>query len=104
IAQISSSPRGKTTLAGTPPDLKVLAFDVFGTVVDWRSGVIAEVTAIARERDLNVDAGAVADAWRRRYQPFLDRVRRGESPWKVLDELHRAGRLEVIRERGLEGL
>jgi 2-haloacid dehalogenase len=82
----------------------VLAFDVFGTVVDWRSGVIAEVTAIARERDLAVDAGAVADAWRRLYQPFLDRVRRGEAPWQVLDELHRAGLREVIREFGLERL
>jgi len=82
----------------------VLAFDVFGTVVDWRSGVIAEVTAIARERELTVDAGAMADAWRRRYQPFLDRVRRGEAPWQVLDELHRASLREVIRELGLEKL
>jgi len=85
-------------------ELKVLAFDVFGTVVDWRSGVIAELTAIARERELTVDAGAMADAWRRRYQPFLDRVRRGEAPWQVLDELHRASLREVIRELGLEGL
>ena len=84
--------------------MKVLAFDVFGTVVDWRSGVIAELTAIARERDLAVDAGAMADAWRRRYQPFLDRVRRGEAPWQVLDELHRASLREVIRELGLEKL
>src|SRR2546422_2897922 len=105
IAQISSWPRGKARLVGSaPPELKVLAFDVFGTVVDWRSGVIAEVTAIAHERDLAVDAGAVADAWRRRYQPFLDRVRRGEAPWQVLDELHRAGLLEVVRELTLEGL
>jgi len=85
-------------------ELKVLAFDVFGTVVDWRSGVIAELTAIARERELTVDAGAMADAWRRRYQPFLDRVRRGEAPWQVLDELHRASLREVIRELGLEKL
>ena len=104
IAQISSSPRGKTTLAGTPPDLKVLAFDVFGTVVDWRSGVIAELTAIARERNLAVDAAAVADAWRKRYQPFLDRVCRGEAPWQVLDELHRAGLVQVVREFALEQL
>src|SRR2546422_7402675 len=104
-AQISSWPRGNAGLAGSaPPELKVLAFDVFGTVVDWRSGVIAEVTAIARERDLAVDAGAVADAWRKRYQPFLDRVTRGETPWQVLDELHRAGLLEVVREFALDGL
>src|SRR3989442_3690251 len=96
---------GVVGLAGSPPpDLKVLAFDVFGTVVDWRSGVIAEVTAIAREHDLAVEAGSVADVWRRRYQPFLDRVRRGEAPWQVLDELHRASLREVIRELGLERL
>jgi len=82
----------------------VLAFDVFGTVVDWRSGVIAEVTAIAQERALTVDAAAMADAWRRRYQPLLDRVRRGEAPWQVLDELHRASLREVIRELGVERL
>jgi len=82
----------------------VLAFDVFGTVVDWRSGIIAELTAIARERNLAVDAGAVADAWRKRYQPFLDRVCRGEAPWQVLDELHRAGLDEVVREFALEQL
>src|SRR2546422_5970283 len=105
IAQISSWPRGKAGLAGSPPpDLKVLAFDVFGTVVDWRSGVIAEVTAIAREHDLAVEAGSVADVWRRRYQPFLDRVRRGEAPWQVLDELHRAGLHEVVYEFALDWL
>ena len=82
----------------------MLAFDVFGTVVDWRGGIIAELTAIAAERDLSLDAGAVADAWRKRYQPFLDRVRQGELPWQVLDKLHRAGLDEVVGEFGLERL
>jgi 2-haloacid dehalogenase len=85
-------------------DLKVLAFDVFGTVVDWRSGVIAELTAIARERDLTVDALAVADGWRSRYQPLLDRVRRGEMPWRVLDELHRAALEELVVAFSLQAL
>src|SRR5437660_11055964 len=87
-----------------PPGVQVLAFDVFGTVVDWRGGIIAELTAIAAERDLSLDAGAIADAWRKRYQPFLDRVRQGERPWQVLDKLHRAGLDEVVREFGLERL
>ena len=82
----------------------MLAFDVFGTVVDGRSGVMAEMSAVARERGLAVGAGAVADAWRRRYQPFLDRVRRGEAPWQVLDELHRAGLYEVVGEFDLQAL
>ena len=91
-------------MPATLRQVQVLAFDVFGTVVDWRGGIIAELTAIAAERDLSLDAGAVADAWRTRYQPFLDRVRQGERPWQVLDELHRAGLDEVVREFGLERL
>jgi 2-haloacid dehalogenase len=85
-------------------DLKVLAFDVFGTVVDWRTGIIAEVTAVAAEHRLTIDAAAVADAWRRRYPPWLDRVRRGELPWQSLDELHRAMLAEVMTEFSLQAL
>jgi 2-haloacid dehalogenase len=89
---------------GAPLDIRVLAFDVFGTVVDWRTGVITELTAIAHGRDLAVDAAAVADAWRDRYQPMLDAVRRGERPWQVLDELHRAALEELIVEFSLQAL
>ncbi len=85
-------------------DIKVLAFDVFGTVVDWRSGVMAEIAAIADEHHLTVDAGAFADAWRKRYQPFLDRVRLGEAPWQVLDDLHRAALRELVAEFSLHSL
>jgi 2-haloacid dehalogenase len=89
---------------GVRADLKVLAFDVFGTVVDWRSGVMAELATIAREHDLPVDTGAFADEWRRRYQPFLDRVRLGETPWQGLDELHRGALLEVVAKFSLQSL
>jgi len=71
-------------------DLKVLAFDVFGTVVDWRGGVAAEMAAVAKERHLTVDPGAFADAWRSKYLPYLLRIRNGEMPWQVLDGVHRA--------------
>jgi len=83
-------------------DIKVLAFDVFGTVVDWRSGVMAEIAAIADEHHLIVDAGSFAGAWRKRYQPFLDRVRLGETPWQGLDELHRAALREVVATFSLQ--
>ncbi|TMC62011.1 MAG: haloacid dehalogenase type II, partial [Chloroflexota bacterium] len=52
---------------GAHSGLKVLAFDVFGTVVDWRGGVAAEMTAIAKERGLMVDPPAFADRWRSKY-------------------------------------
>ena len=85
-------------VARIPPDLKVLAFDVFGTLVDWRRGVMDELAAIAAERKLVIDAGAVANAWRSRYRPSLDRVRHGEVPWAVMDELHRASLQELAGE------
>jgi 2-haloacid dehalogenase len=85
-------------------DIKVLAFDVFGTVVDWRGGVAAEMAAIAKERQLTVDAGAFADAWRRKYLPYLLRIRNGEMPWQVLDAVHRASLHELVTEMSLQSL
>jgi len=87
-----------------PSGLKVLAFDVFGTVVDWRGGVAAEMAAIAKERDLTVDAAAFADGWRSKYLPYLNRIRNGEMPWQVLDGVHRASLLELVRELSLQSL
>src|SRR5438132_5147459 len=87
-----------------PSSLKVLAFDVFGTVVDWRGGVAAEMAAIAKERHLTVDGPAFADAWRSKYLPYLDRVRRGETPWQVLDGVHRASLRELVGELSLQSL
>ncbi|CAA9461473.1 MAG: Haloacid dehalogenase, type II [uncultured Rubrobacteraceae bacterium] len=88
-----------------PGSLKALAFDVFGTVVDWRGSVIREGEALAREKSLgDVDWPAFADAWRGRYAPSMDRVRRGELPWRNLDALHRASLEELLVEFGIEGL
>jgi 2-haloacid dehalogenase len=85
-------------------DVKVLAFDVFGTVVDWRGGVAAEVAAIAKERRVSVDAGAFADAWRSKYLPYLLRIRNGEMPWQVLDGVHRASLRELVTEMSIQSL
>ena len=82
----------------------MLAFDVFGTVVDWRGGVAAEMAAVAKERSLTVDAGAFADAWRSKYLPYLLRIRNGEMPWQVLDGVHRASLQELVTELSLESL
>jgi 2-haloacid dehalogenase len=82
-------------------DVRALVFDVFGTVVDWRSGVAREVRRLLGD---DVDALAVADAWRGRYAPSMDRVRRGELPWTPLDELHRTSLDELLPEFGLDGV
>lgn len=85
-------------------DVRALAFDVFGTVVDWRSSVVRELEDLGRERDLWADWPAFADAWRGRYAPSMDRVRRGEIPWTNLNALHRASLEELLVEFGVEGL
>lgn len=82
--------------------VEALVFDVFGTVVDWRGSIVAEGEGINRAKALNVDWGAVADAWRGRYQPSMRRVMSGEVPWANLDALHRASLEEVLREFGID--
>lgn len=67
------------------PKPKVLAFDVFGTVVDWHGSIAAEVVRIG----LPVDPHAFATAWRKGYRPAMARVRSGELPWTKIDDLHR---------------
>ena len=60
---------------------RALAFDVFGTVVDWRSSIIRELEQFGRTHGLQQDWAAFADNWRAGYAPAMDRVRRGELPW-----------------------
>jgi 2-haloacid dehalogenase len=85
-------------------EVKALVFDVFGTVVDWRDSVIREGEELGREKNINVDWAAFADAWRGRYKPSMDRVRQGEIPWTNLDALHRTSLEELLEEFGIEGL
>lgn len=79
-------------------DVDALVFDVFGTVVDWRSGIIRDGERLSEATGQDVDWEAFADAWREEYRPSLDRVRRGERPWQNLDYLHRES-LERLLDR-----
>jgi 2-haloacid dehalogenase len=84
-----------------PP--RALLFDVFGTCVDWRSGVAREGEALGRRLGIDgVDWAAVADAWRARYQPQLETVRSGAREWVTLDVLHRESLDDVLAAAGLE--
>ena len=67
------------------PSVQILAFDVFGTVVDWHSGITREVQALRP----SVDGGEFALAWRAGYQPAMRRVMSGELGWTLIDDLHR---------------
>ena len=73
---------------------KVIAFDIFGTVVDWHGSIAAEVQKLK----LPVDANAFATAWRKGYQPAMARVRSGELPWTKIDDLHRMILDEILQE------
>ena len=70
-------------------DVEALTFDVFGTVVDWRTSIIREGQMLGREKGFERDWPAFADAWRRGYGPAMNRVRTGELPWLKIDQLHR---------------
>ncbi len=84
--------------------VKALVFDVFGTVVDWRTSVAREVEAIATQKGVKIDGAAFADAWRAQYAPSMNRVRTGELPWTKLDDLHRTVLDRILPEFGLAGL
>jgi 2-haloacid dehalogenase len=90
------SPGGTGNL--TAVDVRALVFDVFGTVVDWRGGVAREVSRLLGPE---VDAAALADDWRGRYVPSMERVRSGELPWTPLDALHRSSLDHVLADAGL---
>lgn len=84
--------------------IRALFFDVFGTMVDWRTGVAREARALLAPRGYALDWLAFADAWRAEYQPAMAEVRTGRMPFARLDVLHRR-MLEPVRERfGLQAL
>lgn len=78
--------------------VRALVFDVFGTLVDWRTAVAAAFRATG----LDDDPEELADAWRARYRPILDEVNEAVRPWGNFDELHLVTLDELLRERGVE--
>ena len=89
----------------TPPHplaetVQVLAFDIFGTVVDWHGSICREVQALHP----GVDGDAFARAWRAGYQPAMARVRSGELGWTLIDDLHRLILDDILPRFGLAHL
>ena len=81
-----------------------IVFDTFGSVVDWRGSLIADLTQFGEERGISADWTGLVDAWRAAYQPSMNRVRQGELPWTRLDDLHRASLDQLILQFGITGL
>ena len=84
--------------------VKALFFDVFGTLVDWRSGVAREAESILSPLRPGVDWSAFADAWRDQYQPSMEEVRSGRLPYTKLDVLHRRSLALVLARFGFREL
>jgi 2-haloacid dehalogenase len=87
-----------------PPEVKALGFDVFGTVVDWRSSIAREGAAFGKKHGISVDWVKFADAWRALYQPFMNKVRHGEIGWTKLDDLHRMALDQLLKEFNITGV
>jgi 2-haloacid dehalogenase len=85
-------------------DLRAIVFDVFGTVVDWRSSLIEDLTQFGRARGIAADWPGLVDAWRGAYRPSMNRVRNGERQWTVLDDLHRESLAHLLGRFGLDSL
>jgi 2-haloacid dehalogenase len=84
--------------------LKALFFDVFGTLVDWRSSIARETKAMLEPRGHALDWFAFADAWRGEYQGAMDEVRAGRIPFCKLDVLHRRNLDRVLPRFGVTTL
>lgn len=80
--------------------VKVIAFDVFGTVVDWHGSVAREVDRLS----LGVSGNEFALAWRAGYKPAMQRVTSGEFGWTLIDDLHRMILDDVLLQFGVDSL
>ena len=85
-------------------DIKALTFDVFGTVVDWRTSIIREGQIFGRNQGVAADWERCADDWRALYQPSMSKVRSGEIPWTKLDDLHRMSLDHLLNKMGIVGI
>jgi 2-haloacid dehalogenase len=84
-------------------EVRALTFDVFGTCVDWRTGVAAEARRIGELHGVHGDWEKLADAWRGLYMPSMNRVRSGELPWTNFDRLHRLSLDQVLIDLDIKG-
>ena len=84
--------------------VKALLFDVFGTVVDWRTGIAREVESVAKKNDISLDPFDFADAWRAEYQPAMEEIRNGRRSFTILDILHMENLKKIASKFNLHNL
>ncbi len=86
------------------PGIKALTFDTFGTVVDWRTSIINDLSAYGRKHKLDTDWAGFVDEWKTAYKPGMDKVRKGEWPWLTIDEIYRRALDAMAPRYGLDKL
>lgn len=87
-----------------PQSIKAIVFDVFGTVVDWRSSIIREGQQLSSKKGLAIDWGQFADAWRAGYWAEIHRVRTAEVEWKNIDTIHLETLHHLVEQFGITSL
>ena len=90
--------------AAAVAQVKACVFDVFGTVVDWRSSITADLAAFGAKKGLSVDWARFTDDWRGLYQPAMEEVRSGRRAWTILDVLHRESLDRLLAKHAITGL
>lgn len=93
--------RGNDGDGPAPGSIEAVTFDVFGTLVDWRTGVIDAGRELHGRTGIDTDWARFADAWRGGYEPAMEEVRSGRRPWVPIDVLHREILDRLLAERGL---
>ena len=84
--------------------IKACVFDVFGTLVDWRTSIAREAEHVLRPLNISLNWGEFADAWREQYQPAMEEVRAGRTPYSKLDVLHRRNLDVILKNYGIDHL
>jgi 2-haloacid dehalogenase len=86
-------------------DIRACLFDVFGTVVDWRTSVSREFAAFAKHKGITgIDPVEFAVEWRKLYHPSMEEVSTGRRPFTILDVLHRESLMKLLGRYGIAGL
>jgi 2-haloacid dehalogenase len=84
--------------------VQALTFDTYGTVVDWRDSVLAELGEFGAAHGLDVDWTRFLTEWKAGYRPGMDRVNSGEWPWTTVETIYRRRLEQLLPRHGIEGL
>ncbi len=87
-----------------PSAIRLIIFDTFGTVVDWRGSIIRDLSHWGADQGIAIDWADMALRWRGQYKPQMERVRSGEIAWTNLDALHSEALSHVLTEMNVPAL